>query len=112
MSINTNVRMPSKSILIPMIRNIMPTLMANQITGVQPMTGHAGQIFSTDKTYVGGYNFNLKYWPHVTMVTWQHVLDAERWCYKNFKSRNWRNSGQFFAFKREQDFLLFTLKWS
>ena len=83
MSINTNVRMPSKSILIPMIRNLMPTLMANQITGVQPMTGHAGQIFSTDKTYVGGYNFNLKYWPHVTMVTWQHVLDAERWCYKN-----------------------------
>ena len=62
---------------------------------------------------------NRKYWPH------QHrfidlekprsipfVEDIERWCYDNFKSGNWRNTGYYFAFKRHDDFVLFMLRWS
>ena len=37
----------STGILIPIIRRIMPTLIAHQIVGVQPMTGPTGSIFGT-----------------------------------------------------------------
>lgn len=86
-------------VLIPLVRKVMPSLVAQQIVGVQPMSN----------VYVGGHSFNLKYWPHVKMVAWNQLFDAERWCYNNFKSRNWRNQGQFFAFKRERDLMLFVL---
>jgi len=55
---------------------------------------------------------NKKYWPHQTEVDWDKVQEIERWCYLHFKSGNWRNNGQWFAFKREQDYILFVLKWS
>lgn len=33
-------------VLIPMIRRIIPSLIANEIIGVQPMTGAVGEIYS------------------------------------------------------------------
>lgn len=36
---------------IPMIRNIIPNLTANEIIGVQPMTGPSGQIYTMTVTY-------------------------------------------------------------
>ena len=95
-------------VLIPMIRKVMPTLMAQQITGVQPMHD-AGSIFSA---YAGGSPYNLKYWPHQLFVeSWSKAVAAERWCYDNFKSRYWKNNGRHFAFKRQADATLFALKW-
>ena len=35
-----------QKILMPMIRQVMPNLIATQIMGVQPMTGSSGGIFS------------------------------------------------------------------
>lgn len=61
---------------------------------------------------VGGHNFNKTYWPYVKMISWDQYHKAERWCYANFKSRNWRNQGLWFAFKKETDFTLFMLKWA
>jgi hypothetical protein len=90
-----------------MIRKVAPSLMAQQIVGVQPMT-NIGSIF--DRA-IGGHSFNEKYWPHVKMVSWKEIFDAERFCYTNFKSRNWRNAGQFFAFKRKRDYEWFLLRW-
>jgi hypothetical protein len=53
---------------------------------------------------------NKKYWPyHVKAET---TDKQERWCYENLKSSEWRNVGSYFAFKREQDAMMFTLKWS
>ena len=40
-----------KSILIRTVRQMMPSIIANQIIGVQPMTG-AGSIFSSHQTQV------------------------------------------------------------
>jgi len=54
---------------------------------------------------------NHKYWPYQCFVTFENLSSAERWCYANFKSRNWRNRGQFFGFKRKEDWLWFKLKW-
>lgn len=40
---------------------------------------------------------NKKYWPFQHTVS--NKADAEKWCYENFKSANWRNVGVTFAFK-------------
>ena len=52
-----------------------------------------------------------KYWPYQADVDWKKIREIERWCYTHFKSGNWRNNRQWFAFKREQDYILFVLKW-
>jgi hypothetical protein len=62
--------------------------------------------------FVGGHTFNQTYWPHVKMVAWNEMFLAERFCYDNFKTRNWRNRGQHFGFKRKEDFEWFVLRWS
>jgi hypothetical protein len=62
-------------------------------------------------------HMNKKYWPyHVAIKETEYSVhvrsdDAERWCYQKFKSRNWRNLGNYFAFKREQDVMMFILRW-
>lgn len=33
-------------VILPIIRRVMPTIIANDIIGVQPMTGPVGEIFS------------------------------------------------------------------
>jgi hypothetical protein len=40
-----------RGILLPMIRKVIPTLIAREIVGVQPMTGPVGQIFSIRPKY-------------------------------------------------------------
>jgi len=50
---------------------------------------------------------NKKYWPHQVMVS--DIIVAERWCYANLNSRNWRNVGVYFAFKKGEDATWFTL---
>lgn len=60
-----------------------------------------------------GHGFNTRYWPHVTQVNHRTLTrDVERWCYTNLRSGNWRNNGTWFAFKREQDYMMFLLKFS
>lgn len=54
---------------------------------------------------------NKKYWPHHVKIE-DEAGTKERWCYENFRSADWRNVGPYFAFKREEDAMFFTLKWS
>ena len=61
---------------------------------------------------IGGYDFNKTYWPHVKTVAWIDYREAERFCYQHFKSKNWRNQGLHFAFKRVEDYEWFVLRWS
>lgn len=95
-------------ILIPLIRKLAPATIASQIVGVQPMQD-IGSIFNKA---IGGHNFNEKYWPYVKMLSWNQIKDAERFCYASFKSRNWRNQGLHFAFKRKQDYEWFLIRWT
>ena len=59
---------------------------------------------------------NKKYWPYqFAMLSTEHVdqlATLERWCYDNFKSGDWRNYGLRFAFKRQEDAVLFRLRWA
>ena len=55
---------------------------------------------------------NDKYWPHqFEFQSWIPVLAAERFCYDNFKSCNWRNRGRYFGFKSKKDYAWFVLRW-
>ena len=54
---------------------------------------------------------NKKYWPHHVMVS-GNAGEVERWCYERFKSSDWRNVGTYFAFKRSEDAMMLTLRWS
>lgn len=55
---------------------------------------------------------NSTYWPYALRVKTYDMFPAERFCYDNFKSRNWRNRGTKFAFKRKEDYEWFVLRWS
>lgn len=54
---------------------------------------------------------NKRYWPESVDIIPANKQDAERWCYENLKSANWRDIGIRFYFKRGQDATLFALKW-
>ncbi len=55
---------------------------------------------------------NEKYWPHqFEFQSWHPIIPAERFCYSNFKSSNWRSRGRYFGFKRKQDYEWFLLRW-
>lgn len=96
-------------LMIPILRTALPNLMAQQITGVQPMSGMFKVL---DKTYLN-VDQNSRYWPYKMVIEdWYQISTAERFCYDNFKSRNWRNINRHFYFKRHEDAALFTLRWS
>jgi hypothetical protein len=43
-------------VLLPIIRRVMPTVIANEIVGVQPMTGPVGQIHTLRVRYADSFN--------------------------------------------------------
>lgn len=56
--------------------------------------------------------FNTTYWPHTLEIKLHDVIPAERFCYQHFKTKNWRNKGTKFGFKRKEDFEWFVLRWA
>jgi hypothetical protein len=109
--------MTDPKFLIPMIRKTMPSLIAQQIVGVQPMVGAGGSIFNMKSTYDGikslAQYLNKNYWPHqYTIRGMTNINEVERWCYDNVKGRNWRSLYGVFAFKHEADYAMFLLRWS
>lgn len=44
-----------RNVIIPMIRRTLPSMIANDIVGVQPMTGPTGMIFSMRSRYGTGH---------------------------------------------------------
>lgn len=85
----------------------MPSLIAQRIVGVQPMTNNLGifnQFFEK--------KFNKKYWPYQYYVNVDVFSEVERWCWDRFKGRYWNNYGRMFVFKREKDYTMFLLRWA
>lgn len=60
---------------------------------------------------VGGPMLKHKYWPYQVYIEWDKVKEAERFCYDSFKSRNWRNHGAFFGFKKKNEWVWFKLRF-
>jgi hypothetical protein len=101
-----SVTATAQQILLPMIRNVMPNLIAQQITGVQPMSYTGSSIFNS----FFAKEYNKKYWPYQYVIT-QDSREAERWCWDRFKGRYWNSHGRKFVFKREKDAVMFALRW-
>jgi hypothetical protein len=53
-------------VILPVIRRVMPTVIANELVGVQPMTGPVGQIHTLRVRYANNMNGTLG--PQVTSV--------------------------------------------
>ena len=43
-------------VILPVIRRVMPTVIANELIGVQPMTGPVGQIHTLRVRYADAFN--------------------------------------------------------
>ena len=103
--------MTNPKILIPLIRQVMPQVVAQQIIGVQPMTSSSGSIFSQRMRFSSKV-YNRKYWPHQYRISVRNMTEAERWCWDNFRGRYWHSDYEQFVFKRSEDAVLFALRWT
>lgn len=127
--------MTHNQVLISLVRNAMPSLMAHQLIGVQPMTGPVGEIFSSRANWPGGrvkmekihyqhflrvYNRRSSHHPeYLTSLGYQtarlpiaNVIEAIRWCRNTLKPGSYIRSSKDFWFANDRDYTLFVLKWS
>ena len=124
--------MTGLKILMPLIRKMMPNIIAHDIIGVQPMTGPQSNILSIRKTTV----FMQR---NMANAQYQHFLrlnnrrrrqsvhdflqagypEAEAnyssevvaWCLENFPDCHVRFGNRYF-FANDEDRLIFMLRWS
>lgn len=128
-------------ILLPVIRDIDPEIIASQLIGVQPMSGPAAQIFSMKTRYEftgwrGRVLLNKNHYGHflkiynrrkyhhpeyITNLGYPHMKlsrrndlanNAEEWCSKKLKPGSYIYSSGDFWFAHDRDFMLFALRWS
>ena len=111
-------------VLLPFIKQLTPQLLAQQIVGVQPMTGPVGEIF-TKKFSVAPqskYKFSRAKWYEADLWNSNYIMDEVReWCVAQFGPQDynpnawsrWINHGNStFRFRDEKDYMLFVLRWS
>jgi hypothetical protein len=71
------------------------------------------KVKSLMKEWFAEEELNSNYWPYqFDLKDWRNINVVEQFCYQSFKSRNWRNRGRYFGFKRKQDYEWFLLRWS
>lgn len=123
-------------VLLPIIRQIVPGLIAQQICGVQPMSGQQRDTtpyeIGTSHEVDGDIEF---FWvkpsqPNPTMFLWSTTVSkAEKrnaeimtWCFNTYGPRGiwgvdlnpgarWHASDQKYYFRNEADRTLFVLRW-
>lgn len=118
----------SRSTLLPLIRKVVPTMIANQIIGVQPMTAPTGQIHTMRTSYALRPKFTVlserKRWTITTSVaTWYTVscgIDVRNWIMETFpddENTLWHENQDQDVFHcvveiHEKVFNFLKLKWS
>jgi hypothetical protein len=122
----------SVKVLLPIIRNVMTNIIANDIIGVQPMSATAGSIFSSSnwagrvRMHKEHYNhflrvYNRRKTHHPDYLTgldykkvrigFSNAIAADQWCRKTFKTGTYVRSSADFWFAYERDYTLFLLRW-
>jgi len=61
-------------VILPVIRRVMPTVIANEIVGVQPMTGPVGQIHTLRVRYAEGFTSSASGAPGTDTVAGDEAL--------------------------------------
>ena len=54
-------------VILPVIRRVMPTVIANELVGVQPMTGPVGQIHTLRVRYADAFTQQVEQIPQLVM---------------------------------------------
>lgn len=102
--------------LIPIIRNIYPTLLAQDIINVQPMTSPSGEIFDLSRP-------KYKITTSESPTDWKYLLqftgfdldfrnEATKWIVESFSKDRYNKINNYeFQFKRESDINWFKLRW-
>lgn len=102
------------------ISKMLPTLLANDIIGVQPMAGPTGQIFSMRQS---SWETNIRHIYEETtngrtvyIVSCAHYMVDEMfdWCFQTFGPLygRWLQYGLLFNFSNEADRTWFIMRWS
>jgi len=116
-----SVTTTAQKILMPMIRNFMPTLLAQQIMGVQSMSIDTGSIFDNIIPYKvhPKYKFSRNWF--IGKVNSGQGDEVHKWCSETFGNhptnpdawcRWYRYSRNKFYFRDERDYTWFTMRWS
>lgn len=88
-------------VILPVIRGAMANLIADDICGVQPMSSP----HSKDE------------WPYqIDVLTmdfkYSQIVPMRQWCAEMFAEDEWTAMMQYFAFKTEEAYAWFKLRWS
>ena len=101
-------------VLLPMIRKIVPDLIASELASVQPMTaGPTGKLQTREEPH------NM--YPYIAQrhqSMWdlgfegKDLVAMKEWCTEAFSSNSWHyNQGNFY-FRNEADRTMFMMRWS
>lgn len=129
-NIAASVTATGQKILLPMIRQVFPTLIAQQILSVQPMAPTAadyGSIFTMMAAYEDPnitkfhkkYKFSRAKW-YIAEFNWRNNSEVNEWCTNHFGphdkypdawSRWQRIYDEKVHFRDEDDAIMFKLRW-
>lgn len=115
-----SVTATAQQILLPMIRQIFPTVIAQSILGVQPMSGTGGRsMFYIEPKFKSKYKFSREW--YVAEYKWMHHDGVIEWCTQQFGPHpnqpdawsRWHNAySDRIHFRDEKDYAWFILRWS
>lgn len=122
MFVNTvHQNQPDPKVILPVIRNTMPNIIAEEILGVQPMTYTPMQT---------GENYNkarAEFWVSPAYdpgLPWEDMVNRNRqineWCEEVYGAKGdwsdphcrWHASNRKYIFHNEEDRTMFILRWS
>ena len=89
----------SDPIILPIIKNVMPNLIANAIVGVQPMSSP----YSKED---GPYQVDV-----LEFGKYTDIIPMRQWCRETLNEGEWVAIAQYFAFKTEEALAWFKLRW-
>jgi hypothetical protein len=102
-------------VLLPMIRKVYPTMIAQQIVGAQPMT------MPESPTRLQAYDEPFNMYPYIAQrhsSMWdlgfnpKDLQDMKEWCVATLQSSSWHYLQGKFFFRNETDRTMFMLRWS
>lgn len=111
-------------VLLPLIRSVMPNIIAQSIIGAQPTYGgwhgslvmhkhhfqHFLRVYNRRKNHSGLYLSGLGY--QKVNVEFSKVLYARNWCKDTLKHGSYLISINDFWFAYDRDATLFMMRWS
>ena len=121
-----NVTYTGQQILMPIIRQVYPALIAQSIVGVQPMTDSVGEIFTMRASYKpqSKYKFSRAKWYEAEFWDLSALPDTSLksksdWCKEQFGPHpknpdawsRWYISHTKIYFRDEKDYTMFVLRW-